>query len=152
MESISAAAPIARPGERNYCYGCGVDNPDGMRLEFNVDADKREARGTFNIDERYQGPPSFVHGGIIATLVDEAMAKLNKPDGIVGVTAELSVEYLKPVPLRDSIIVEARSSEQRGRHYWRECTIRDSKGTLLVRGRGRFVKIADREERAAAGG
>ena len=133
---------------RNFCYICGPDNPHGMRLKFSTDSSNSNdpvVRGTFSLAYRYQGPPSDAHGGVIASLVDEAMGKLNRIDGIVGLTAEMTVEYLHPVPLGHKIVVEARPSEQRGRNYWRECTIRDSRGKLLVRGRGRFVKVAERE-------
>ena len=132
--------------KRNFCYGCGADNPEGMRLKFAVEAeaDGPVVRGTFSMAHRYQGPPGGVHGGIIATLVDEAMGKLSRLDGVVALTAELTVEYLQLVPLGRKIIVEARPTEHRGRSYWRECTIRDAQGKLLVRSRGRFVKIADR--------
>lgn len=102
-------------------------------------------RATFSMAHRYQGPPNGVHGGIIATLVDEAMGKLSRVDGVVALTAELNVEYLRPVPLGRKIIVEARPAQQRGRSYWRECTIHDANGTLLVRGKGRFVKVAARD-------
>lgn len=79
-------------------------------------------------------------------IVDEAMGKLSRVDGVVALTAELTVEYLKPVPLGRKIMVEARPEKQLGRNYWRECTIRDAEGTLLVRSRGRFVKIAVRDD------
>jgi len=137
---------------RNFCYICGPDNPHGMRLKFSIDsADSKDpvVRGIFSLAYRYQGPPSAAHGGVIASIVDEAMGKLNRIDGIVGLTAEMTVEYLRPVPLGHKIVVEARPSEHRGRNYWRECTIRDSKGRLLVRGRGRFVKVAERERAQA---
>ena len=130
--------------KRNFCYICGPDNPEGMRLKFSIDPKDPVVRGTFSLAYRYQGPPSSAHGGVIAAVVDEAMGKLNRVEGIVGVTAEMTVEYLRPVPLGRKIVVEARPSEHRGRNYWRECTIHDSKGKLLVRGRGRFVKIAER--------
>ena len=130
--------------KRNFCYGCGADNPQGMRLKFTIEAEGPVVRGTFSMAHRYQGPHGGVHGGIIATLVDEAMGKLSRLDGVVALTAELTVEYLKPVPLGRKIIIEARPAEHRGRSYWRECTIRDAQGKLLVRSRGRFVKIADR--------
>ena len=134
-----------QPIQRNFCYACGADNPQGMRLKFSVYPEGPVVRATFSLAHRYQGPPAAVHGGIIATLVDEAMGKLSRVDGVVAMTAELNVEYLRPVPLGRKIIVEAKPSEHRGRNYWRECTIRDSKGTLLVRSKGRFVKIAVRD-------
>ncbi len=97
-----------------------------------------------NIAHRYQGPPSFVHGGVIAVLVDEAMGKLNRLDGIVAMTAEMTVRYVRPVPLGRKIQVKAWPLRRRGRNYWRECTIHDSQGKLLVQSKGRFVKVAVR--------
>ena len=137
--------------KRNFCYICGADNPQGMRLKFSVDSEEPVVRGTFSLAHRYQGPPSSAHGGVIAALVDEAMGKLNRVDGVVALTAEMTVEYLHLVPLGHKILVEARPSEHRGRNYWRECTIRDSKGKLLVRGRGRFVKVAVRDDASKSG-
>lgn len=129
---------------KRFCYVCGSDNTQGMRLKFEVDANDSVARGTFNLAHRYQGPPGAAHGGVIAAIVDEAMGKLSRLDGSVVLTAEMTVEYLRLVPLGRKILVEARPTEQRDRNYWRECTIRDSSGKLLVRSRGRFVKVAVR--------
>ena len=135
------AAKVAR----NFCFGCGQDNKQGMRLKFSVDEKEKVARGRFRMAGRYRGSRAAVHGGIVATLVDEAMGKFNRLEGIVAPTAELCVEYLRPVPLGRTIVVEARPGEQHGRNYWRECPIRDSQGQLLVRGKGRFVKVGLRE-------
>ena len=136
----------AKPKPKNFCFGCGAANPHSMRLKFSLIPEEPVVRGSLTIARRYQGPPHGVHGGIIALIVDEAMGKLSRVDGVVAVTGELTVEYLKPVPLGRKIIVEARPEKQMGRNYWRECTIRDSEGTLLVRSRGRFVKIAVRDD------
>ena len=135
---------VKRNALKNFCYICGPDNPQGLRLKFLISSEEAVVRGNFRLAKRYQGPPGCAHGGVIASLVDEAMGKLNRVDGILALTAEMTVEYLKLVPLGQKIFVEARPSEHRGRNYWRECTIRDADGKLLVRGRGRFVKIGDR--------
>ena len=158
-EARSGAAGIAlemkrrararRP--RNFCFGCGKDNPEGMQLKFAIDDSNRQVRGSFRLPGRYEGPPSHAHGGIIAVLMDEAMGKLNRPENIVALTAEMTVEYLRPVPLRKKIVVEAHPIHHNGRNYWRECSVRDEHGTLLARGRGRFVKVGERvPPRAAA--
>ena len=129
---------------RNACFGCGQDNAEGMRLKFKFDEKKSVVRGAFRMASRYQGSRTALHGGIIALLVDEAMGKLNRLDEIVAPTAELRIEYLRPVPVGRKIVVESRRVAQAGRNYWRECTIRDGEGNLLARGRGRFVKVGDR--------
>lgn len=112
-----------------------------MRLKFSVDSKGSLVRGVFILAHRYTGPPKFAHGGIIATLLEEAMGKLNCVERVVAITAELSVEYLRPVPLGRKIIVEARPSETRGRDHWRTSTIRDSKGRVLSRGKARFIRV-----------
>jgi uncharacterized protein (TIGR00369 family) len=154
---IGGAPQIARELERrarlkrpkNRCFGCGKDNAEGMKLQFVIDDENRRVHGTFRLPGRYEGPPAHVHGGIIALLIDEAMGKLNRPEEIVALTAEMSIQYVRPVPLRKKITIEAYPTEHNGRNYWRECTIRDEAGRLLARGKGRFVKVADRIAPAA---
>ena len=137
-----AGTKAAKPA-KNVCFGCGPDNSDGMRLKFKIEGDDPVVRGLLRLPSRYQGSRKILHGGIIALLMDEAMGKFNRVDEIVAPTAELSVRYLRPVPVGKRILVEARRLRQEGRNYWRECTIQDEEGKLLARGEGRFVKIGD---------
>ena len=139
---IQRRAQAKRP--KNFCFGCGKDNAEGMKLRFVIDDENRLVHGSFRLPGRYEGPPAHAHGGIVALLMDEAMGKLSRPENVVALTAEMTVEYLRPVPLRKKITVEARATNHNGRNYWRECTIRDADGNLLARGKGRFVKVADR--------
>lgn len=132
-----------RSVNRNYCFGCGPHNAGGMQLKFTVDGVDPVVRGSFRIPGRYQGSPKVLHGGIVALLLDEAMGKFNRLDGIVAPTADLSVEYRRPVPVGRRILVEARRIRQQGRNYWRECRIEDEAGKLLAQGKGRFVKVGD---------
>ena len=87
------------PGPANACFGCGGANPRGMKLTFEQDDAARRIRGAFRVGAEYQGGPGFVHGGIIATLLDEVMGKVNRFRNVRAVTAELQVEYLRPVPV-----------------------------------------------------
>jgi uncharacterized protein (TIGR00369 family) len=137
----SSTPKSSRP--RNYCFGCGPSNTDGMQLKFQVDGNDPVVRGTFRMPARYQGSRKVLHGGIVALLLDEAMGKFNRLDAIVAPTAELSVEYLRPVPVGRRIRVAARRIRQEGRNYWRESTIEDETGRLLARGQGRFVKVGE---------
>jgi uncharacterized protein (TIGR00369 family) len=130
---------------RNYCFGCGPHNTGGMHLKFKVEGDSPVVRGAFRMPVRFQGSRKVLHGGIVALLLDEAMGKFNRLDAIVAPTAELSVEYLRPVPVGRKILLAAWRVRQEGRNYWRECTIEDEFGKLLARGKGRFVKVADAE-------
>jgi len=108
------------------------------------DDEKRRIIGRFVLGERYQGGGGMAHGGIIATLLDEAMGKVCRFRGVRAVTAELRVQYLKPVNVRDEIIVEGwEESEQQGRNLFHVGELRNAAGEILARGQARFVIISD---------
>lgn len=130
------------PNATNSCFGCGGANAQGMKLTFEQDDERRRIVGRFRMDERYQGGAGFLHGGIIATLLDEAMGKVNRFSDVRAVTAELTVEYLKPVGIAEEIIVEGWQKDRKGRNLFHEGEIRNAAGNVLARGRGRFVVIS----------
>ncbi|HKD62850.1 MAG TPA: PaaI family thioesterase [Candidatus Acidoferrales bacterium] len=115
-----------------------------MKLTFEQDNVNRRIVGRFVLGNRYQGGGGFAHGGIIALLLDEAMGKVCRFREVRAVTAELSVEYLKPVAVDKEIVVEGREKEMRGRNLFLTGEIRNGSGDVLARGKGRFVIIAPR--------
>lgn len=129
------------PRMDNRCFGCGGANPHGMQLTFEQDDERRRITGRFQLGPVYEGGSGFLHGGIIALLIDEAMGKVCRFRGVRAVTAELSVEYHRPIPSDAAIVVEAFESRQDGRDLHHECEIRTEAGKLLARGRGRFVQV-----------
>ena len=132
------------PKPENHCFGCGGANDAGMKLAFDLDLDERRAHGRFVLGNRYAGGAGFAHGGIIAVLLDEAMGKISKLTEERAVTAELSIEYKKPVPVDAEIVVAGWQEEVQGRNRIRIGEIRDAQGNLLARGRGRFVVLGER--------
>ena len=125
----------------NYCFGCGEANAAGMQLPFSRDEAQRKVMGSFRLSDRYQGAPGIAHGGIVALVLDEALSKVSKFSGVSAVTAELNVEYLRPVHIGDEIIVEARNDRVEGSQLYHSGEIRDSMGRVLARAKGRFVAI-----------
>jgi uncharacterized protein (TIGR00369 family) len=132
------------PNPTNKCFGCGGNNPGSMRLTFEQDNKNRRIVGRFVLGERYQGGGGFAHGGIIAVLLDEAMGKVCRFREVRAVTAELTVEYLKPVDVMKEIEVEGREAEQKGRNIFMTGEIRDTAGMVLAKGRARFVVIGQK--------
>jgi uncharacterized protein (TIGR00369 family) len=130
------------PNPTNKCFGCGGDNATGMKLTFEQDNVNQRIVGRFVLGERYQGGGGFAHGGIIAMLLDEAMGKVCRFRDVRAVTAELAVEYLKPVDVTKEIVVEGRETEQNGRNIFMTGEIRDTAGVVLAKGRARFVVIS----------
>ena len=129
------------PLKKNYCFACGKDNPDGMHLKFTIDRERKHFVSSFRLSKRFTGPPGYCHGGIIATILDDAMSKLNKQRDVIAATSQLKVEYLKPVPLRTPLRVESRELTKRGRRLIHRAEILNQEGTVLARGRGVFVII-----------
>jgi len=113
-----------------------------MKLTFEQDNVNRKIVGRFVLGERYQGGGGFAHGGIIAMLLDEAMGKVCRFREVRAVTAELTVEFLKPVSVAKEIVVEGQEAEQKGRNLFMTGEIRSPEGDVLARGRARFVVIS----------
>jgi uncharacterized protein (TIGR00369 family) len=133
---------LLTPNPTNHCFGCGGSNPRGMQLTFEQDDVARHIRGAFRVGADFQGGFGFLHGGIIATLLDEVMGKVNRFRGVHAVTAELTVEYLRPVPVDHDLVLDAWETDANGRNLYRAGEIRDTSGALLARGRGRFVDVS----------
>jgi len=127
--------------QKNYCFACGSNNPDGMRLRFTYDEERGRFVCRFRLGKRYTGPPGHCHGGIIATILDEAMGKVNKLRHVVALTSEITVNYLKPVPLQQSLRVESREVKVKGRKHINMAEILNEKGEVLARGHGVFIAI-----------
>lgn len=131
------------PNPANRCFGCGGDNDAGMKLVFDLDLDELRARGRFVLGPRYAGGAGFAHGGIIAVVLDEAMGKLSKASAERAVTAELTIQYKRPVPVDREILVEGWQTQSTGRNRFRVAEIRDGEGNLLAVGTGRFVDLGE---------
>ena len=136
-----AAKLVLDPNPANNCFGCGGANEFGMKLAFELDQDARRASGKFMLGPRFAGGAGFAHGGIIAVLLDEAMGKISKLSDERAVTAELNIEYHKPVPVDAQIVVSGWQEDEKGRNRFRVAEIHDAQGNLLARGRGRFVVV-----------
>jgi uncharacterized protein (TIGR00369 family) len=120
-------------------------------LSFEQDNGAKKVVGRFVVGPRYQGGGGMAHGGIIALLLDEAMGKVCRFREVRAVTAELTVEYLRPVDVEKEIIVEAFEKESKGRNLFHVGEIRNATGDVLAKGYGRFVIIGQPRASGQAG-
>ena len=127
------------------CFGCGAANPQGLHLHFTLDTttdpEHPVATTTVNLTELHQGPPGHIHGGIVATLCDEAMSKLNRPLNLLAMTRNLEVDYLRPAPLHTPLTLTARHIHRDGRKLFHTVELRLPSGDLLARAKGLFIVI-----------
>ncbi len=102
---IGFANPIAPPVEVWAVHGA-----DGQR----------ELRGRVTFDYPYEGPPTCVHGGVIAELFDELLGLSNILAGLGAMTGTLTIRYRRPTPLLAPIELAARitGSERRKVFAW----------------------------------
>ncbi len=115
-----------------------------MHLKFAADETGKQFVCRFRLSKRYTGPPGHCHGGIIATILDDAMSKLNRLFDAPAATSKMTVQYLRPVPLNRTLEVRSRSMGKRGRRLTHLAEIRDEKGAVLARSRGVFVIISSK--------
>ena|SRR5271157_795895 len=131
--------PMA-PSAQNRCFGCGQANDTGLRLEFFL-ADDGSVVCPTTIPNNFEGPPDFVHGGIIATLLDEAMSKSVRALGLTSLTSQLEIAYHYPVHSGKPIRLEGRRVRSEGRKHWTEARILSHRGHVLAEGKGLFIEV-----------
>jgi acyl-coenzyme A thioesterase PaaI-like protein len=138
---MSNELPLAH-GTVNGCFGCGDDNSAGLHLKFFVEEDRVLCR--VRLAAQFQGPPGHAHGGIIATLLDEAMSKANRHRNIVAMTRHMSIDYRRPVPLNTDLVLEGWSEDANstsGRKHQCSAEIRDTSGAVLASATGIFIEV-----------
>lgn len=129
------------PGLTNHCFGCSPGNRHGLHLKFTEDPANRSVECIFRIARRFEGPPGHVHGGVIATILDEAMGKVNRQKGVVALTRRMTIDYLRPVPLSVKLRAIGWAERQEGRKHFHAGEIRTMEGDVLARSEGLFVAI-----------
>lgn len=122
------------------CFACGKDNVHGLKLSFTHE--EGIARARFSLPRHFQGYPDLAHGGIITTVLDEAMAHALMDKGLFGVTGTLTVKFIRPVPLDVGLQVEGwlnRGHTAGGGYQMAARICKD--GEELARAQALFVKL-----------
>ena len=127
-------------GAQNHCFGCGPANPHGLQLKFSIAPDHSVVCSA-SLNEFYEGPPGYLHGGIIATLLDEAMSKANRAYGVTAMTRQMSVDYLRPVPSNAPIRIQGQVTHSERRKHWTTAQIEDADGIILAKATGLFIAV-----------
>ncbi|MBC8292190.1 MAG: PaaI family thioesterase [Proteobacteria bacterium] len=129
-------------GDRLFagCFGCGPENDSGLGLAFKQENDGVVCRTV--IDANFVGYEDFVHGGIVSTLLDEAMGwAVFEGLGRYGVTRKLAVEFRRPVKASTELIVSARIIGQEGTTVKTESAVKDSRARLLASGSAEWALV-----------
>lgn len=122
-----------------HCIVCGEENPIGLHVAFEYGEGR--ARATLVLPDAFQGWGGMAHGGIVCALLDEAMFYALMSLGWSGVTAELTVRYLRPTPTGKEVSVEAMVETRHGR-YGRAMARIVHEGKTVAEARGKFLAPA----------
>jgi acyl-coenzyme A thioesterase PaaI-like protein len=130
------------------CFGCGNGNSQGLRLRFRP-LPKRGVWARFTPSELHQGYLAMTHGGILSTILDEAMSWAITHEGDLGVTARMSLSFRNAAYVGETLIVIAHVRNRRGRLIDADAVLLRQRDDLLVaEAEGRFMRVTP--EQAAA--
>ncbi len=130
------------------CFGCGLDNPDGLHLKIEQAADK-SAVCTATVPRAYAGEPGVVHGGIQATLLDEVLCKAAQYDmwardiDAVIVTASMELRYRAACPIDEALTIRAFVDRVEWPSYHVVGSIADQSGNVVTEATARWRVLGD---------
>ncbi len=145
----SSRAIVGRDGRRyafadHNCFACGSTNPIGMRLE--IELGEGFARTSWVPGDDFVGWEGKVHGGLLATLLDEVMAWAPSSYDSWAVTAEMHVRYRSPANPGETLTATGRVTGRRRRIYEVRGEVRADDGRLVAEAEGRFLGASPREK------
>lgn len=135
----------------SQCFGCGQDNPIGLKLNFQWDG--KTARAEFTPAEFHQGWPGIVHGGITICLLDEAMGWAVRFEGMECVTAKMEVKLSRPAAVNEPLIITAHITRKTRKLIETRAAVALEDGTLVAEGKAKHfvVNASNRPDRPDGG-
>jgi uncharacterized protein (TIGR00369 family) len=127
--------------DNNRCFACGKENPIGLRLEFREEGDGYVAE--FTPKEEHQGYAQITHGGIVATLLDEAMARFAWVRGLNAVTARIAINYRRPARVGERLTVRGRIDERNRKLCKCSAEVTGEDGVLIADAEATLVITGD---------
>jgi len=122
------------------CFCCGTKNPIGLKLEFAPTAEGR-LRTIWRPRKEHQGFKDIVHGGLVATVLDEVMIRMLHHGGISAVTGTLETKLMKPLRWGRDYRFEAWLVRDRGRAVLTEAEAFDAEtGERVAWGKATCVR------------
>ena len=126
------------------CYGCGLDNPKGLQADFRFDLEHGEVRFDYQGTADFEGAPGFFHGGVLATILDEAQGVLCFHVGHSVMTEKLHMNYHKATPLHSNIKVRAWLTAVRKRRLYTRAVIYNEEEEIYVSSSASWYVLPDR--------
>jgi acyl-coenzyme A thioesterase PaaI-like protein len=144
MGSTQIREPIMTiPFADNYCFVCGKDNPKGFKIAVRYMEAEMAAETELSLPKEFQGWADVIHGGILATLLDELMAHAVWHFAGPGLTLSLEVRFHQPLKPGEAIKVRGVLHTLNGSRRLAEGEIiRLSDGSRIASGKSRFLLLS----------
>lgn len=138
--AMSSTHDPPRAVANDRCFACGRENPHGLRLHFALDAG-HSATAAWRTNEVWEGFRGVIHGGLVSTVLDEAMSKAVAAEGIRALTCELRVRLRQRVESSEELQVKGWVVEKRRRRILAEATLRDRGGRERAHAWATFLAV-----------
>ena len=138
IHTVTAKQPNSK-----MCLVCGLKNPFGLHASF-FELDNNELLAVFKPKDEHQSYPGRLHGGIISTILDEAIGRaimIHSEGDIWGVTVDLQIRFKKPVPLDEELRILGRITKDSSRFFEGTGELLLQDGTVAAKGHGKYLKI-----------
>ncbi len=122
------------------CFICGEKNPIGLKLRLRTDPERGESAADVVFPSEFQGWAGIVHGGLLASVLDEALIYAAGAKGHMCVTGEITVRYVKPARTCVAYALKGRFLEDKGRIVLAESFLFDADGQEVARATGKLFK------------
>ena len=137
------------PNSKN-CFACGLENPIGLKLTFYAQEDG-SVEGHYTVPRQYEGYPGIAHGGIIASILDEAVSRvfMVADHNRFMYTGRLTTRLRRHVPVEQPLRIIAHAIRDRGRTAEARASIFGPDGELLAEAEALLVALPSEELGAA---
>ena len=122
-----------------HCFVCGPNNPIGLKLDFSFDG--KTIQTDFVPKKEHQGYMNIVHGGFIATLLDEVMVKLAIALDMPAVTAQMDIRLKKALNIGEKITVSAEINSITRKLLGASAKAVTGDGTVIAVASGKLVRV-----------
>lgn len=122
------------------CFVCGKRNGDGLQLDFELVGEDR-IRTEFTPPKRFQGWKDVVHGGIIATILDEVMVNAAYLRNIVAVSALLEIKLRRPAAVGERLVFYGQILKEGAKTLDVKAWAEQENGTVVAEATGLLMKV-----------
>lgn len=129
--------------KKNMSFGSSLDNLEGLQLKITFDEDTKTAYGDYTCPEKFQGEPDIIHPGIITTILDEIMGKINESMNFETTTGELTIRFLQPAYINEPLHLRGWFVKKNKKIIENRAELENEIGKIVARGKGKYIEAEE---------